>query len=142
MVPPFSITCTTRPSSLALLHESIDKRLAPLGEGQEWLADVHIIVDEMASNIEKYAYPSGEGSYVLNVKTLDAAVELVFEDEGVVFDPLAVHEMPLQGETDRPVGRLGLLLVRSLAERMEYNREAGRNVTKIVLALAGKEIIA
>ncbi|MEI6796127.1 MAG: ATP-binding protein [Methanomassiliicoccales archaeon] len=138
----FSLYCTTHPSSVVRLRDLIDEHLASIGEGQEWLADLYIVVDEMASNIEKYAYPGGGGGYNVRIDMFDDAVELFFEDEGVAFDPLAVRETPLRGETDRPVGRMGILLVSSLASHMEYRREKGRNVTRVVLALPGKEIKA
>lgn len=142
MVGPFSLVCSTNPSSVARLHAMIDERMASVGEEQEWLADLHIVVDEMASNIEKYAYPGGGGGYCVRVNRFDDAVELFFEDKGGEFDPLAVRETPLQGETDRPIGRMGILLVRSLASHMEYHRENGQNVTRIVLAIPAKEIKA
>lgn len=140
MLVPFSVTCTTIPSSVARLHELIDLHLAVGCEGQEWLVDLHIIVDEMASNIEKYAYPASTGAYRVHIELQESTVELVLEDDGKAFDPMMVNETPLQGESDRPVGRLGILLVRSLAAHMEYRREEGRNMTRVVLALPGKEI--
>jgi anti-sigma regulatory factor (Ser/Thr protein kinase) len=117
----------------------VDEHFAA-GKGAEWLADLHVIVDEMASNVEKYAYPDGEGKYEFLASLSEGRVRLCFVDAGDPFDPTLVKESPLDGESDHPPGGLGILLVRSLAERMEYQRENARNVTTITLALSGKGI--
>jgi anti-sigma regulatory factor (Ser/Thr protein kinase) len=136
---PLVAICSTRPSSVATLHQLVDKHF-PDGEGQEWRADLHVIVDEMASNVEKYAYPEGRGEYELHIVGVEGRVEITLTDQGEAFDPTLVKEDPLAGESDRPPGGMGILLVRALAESMEYRREGGRNITKIVLPLSGKEI--
>jgi serine/threonine-protein kinase RsbW len=111
----------------------------PEGKGEDWLADAHIIVDEMASNVEKYAYAEA-GEYEFTASVCEGRMNLSFSDAGRPFDPTLVKETPLDGESDRPLGGLGILLVRNLAERMEYHREKGRNMTSISLRLTGKGI--
>jgi anti-sigma regulatory factor (Ser/Thr protein kinase) len=131
--------CTVDPSSIHMLHDAIDRCLMPDGEGEEWLSDLHVILDEMASNIEKYAYPEGNGVYDVSIIVGDDHVELVFEDSGIEFDPLEVEEEPLNCESDRPVGRLGILLVKALSQSVGYERSGSVNRTRIVVPLLAKE---
>jgi anti-sigma regulatory factor (Ser/Thr protein kinase) len=58
-------------------------------------------------------------------------------DEAAPFDPLGIappNLTPALG--DRPIGGLGIHLVRSLADEITYGREAGRNVVTVCFVLA------
>jgi anti-sigma regulatory factor (Ser/Thr protein kinase) len=50
------------------------------------------------------------------------------EDDGVAFDPLAAPVPKLDGGvTTRPIGKLGIHIVRSLMNEVSYARVDGRN---------------
>ena len=57
---------------------------------------------------------------------------VVFSDEGIPFDPLAQQapdtSLPLM---DRPVGGLGIFLVKKTMDAVEYRHENGRNILTI-----------
>ena len=127
------LRCTTRPSSIPLVHDFIDHCLGALDPENAWLPDVHIIADELASNIEKFAYGSETGPYMIRLSVVMNFIMFDFEDRGMEFDPTQVILFPLNYDHDRPVGKLGILLARSLADRMEYFRRDERNVTTITI---------
>ena len=55
-------------------------------------------------------------------------VEIAFSDDGAPYDPLA-HEDPdtsLPAEA-RPIGGLGIMMVRKMADSVRYERVNGRN---------------
>ena len=59
-------------------------------------------------------------------------VELI--DEGVPFDPLAVEDPDMRaGVVDRPIGGLGIFLVRRVMDEVAYLRDGSRNVLKLVI---------
>jgi len=80
-------------------------------------------------NIARYAYQPESGDVELSY-AIDGPGSLAMEisDSGRVFNPL---EMPVPdlsaGLVDRPIGGLGLFLVRSLTNSLAYRRENGRN---------------
>ncbi len=129
----YELKCTTRPSSIAMVHDFIDRCLASLDPDGGWLADVHVIADEMASNIEKYAYETERGSYSVHIIANEGHLELDFKDTGKEFNPISVKELSITGDCDRPVGNLGILLVMNLADRISYARREGQNVTSVVI---------
>ena len=94
---------------------------------------IHVILDEIASNIVKH---SGATGFDLAVELLDspAGVRLVFTDDGKPYDPLA-HTDPdttLPAE-ERPIGGLGIMMVKKMASSISYRCVGGRNILTIDL---------
>ena len=57
-----------------------------------------------------------------------------FTDDGLAFNPIAQPLPDLEADIDeRPIGGLGVHLVRELAERVDYTRTRGRNILKVIL---------
>ena len=93
---------------------------------------MHVVLDEIASNIVKH---SGASAFTVEIECRSDAVVLSFSDDGSEFDPLA-HADPdvsLPAES-RPIGGLGILMVKKMASRLAYRREGGLNVLEVVLA--------
>lgn len=95
---------------------------------------IDIAVDEVFSNIAYYAYPTDAGTVTVQVEAAaePAAVILTFIDGGTPYDPLS-HEDPdmtLPAE-DRPIGGLGIYMVRKIMDRVSYTCESGKNILKI-----------
>jgi len=98
-------------------------------------ATLHIIMDEICSNIVKHA---GATSFEVCVEHTEkpAGVKLIFVDDGVAYDPLA-HVDPdttLPAE-ERPIGGLGILLVKKMSDSVAYDRVRNRNVFTVGLKL-------
>lgn len=91
------------------------------------LASAHVILDEICSNIVKH---SGASAFEVNVEMTENpdGVKLTFSDDGVAYDPLA-HVDPdttLSAE-ERPIGGLGILMVKKMSDAITYNRFHNRN---------------
>jgi anti-sigma regulatory factor (Ser/Thr protein kinase) len=91
---------------------------------------LNLALDEIVSNIIRYAYDDGAKHEILVGLALeDGVVRVEIQDAGRAFNPLDVPPVDLTAAAeDRPVGGLGLHLVRSLMDGLEYRREDGRNV--------------
>src|SRR5260370_18784029 len=60
-----------------------------------------------------------------------------FVDDGPPFDPLAHSEPDFEASSEqRPVGGLGIAIVRALAHRASYRREGHRNHLYLIRRLA------
>jgi serine phosphatase RsbU (regulator of sigma subunit)/anti-sigma regulatory factor (Ser/Thr protein kinase) len=93
--------------------------LAPL------LPRLHIILDEIASNIVRH---SGASGFVVDVTPGANGVQLAFIDDGTPYDPLASDEPDTSlGAAERPIGGLGILMVKKMASSLSYRRSRNRN---------------
>lgn len=91
--------------------------------------DLTLALEEILINIIRYAHPQG-GTHEIKVwfSLEEDNVITAVEDDGTPFNPLAASEPDTGGPLeDRPIGGLGLHLVRKLMDRLEYERIAGRN---------------
>ena len=112
----------------------IDEQLEALGCPMKAQMQIDVAIDELFSNIARYAYEPGTGDVTVRLDTQEQpkAVIITFIDSGTPFNPL-VAEMPdisLSAE-DRPIGGLGIHLVRKTMDDMHYERTDHRNVLSI-----------
>ena len=95
---------------------------------------VHLAVEEAVVNVINYAYPDGKGGFV-TVKAMSDGHELrlVVIDSGVPFDPTRREKTDVTlSVEDRPVGGLGIFLVRELMDSINYERVDGRNILMMI----------
>lgn len=98
------------------------------------MTQVDIALDELFSNICRYAYGKRIGHAVIRVcKVPDKnAVQITLEDEGVPFDPLKVAEPDTTlGIHERAIGGLGIFLVRKTMDDVAYEYVDGKNILTI-----------
>ena len=90
---------------------------------------IDLSVEEIFVNIANYAYPDKEGDAEIRLSEADGVVTLAFTDAGVPYDPLKKEDadVTLSAE-DRPIGGLGILLVKKNMDEVGYSYENGRNV--------------
>ena len=74
----------------------------------------------------------GDGTHKLNISMhlsqQDDLVSMEISDDGIPYDPLTAPPPDLESELDdRPIGGLGVFLVRELMDSVEYRHEYGRN---------------
>ena len=107
-----------------------------IGNGKQ-LPQLHIILDEICSNIVKH---SGATEFSVEIGQLENqdGVKIVFSDNGTPYDPLA-HTDPdtSLGAAERPIGGLGILMVKKMSSSISYSRTGDRNVLTVELASGG-----
>lgn len=96
--------------------------------------DLRLVGEEVLTNIIKYGFePGAPAAAEFSFSFTDEAVLLEFRDEGREFDPLAGPAADLDAPPEqRPVGGLGLTLVRALVQEARYVREGPVNVLRLV----------
>lgn len=92
---------------------------------------IGIAVDEVFSNIARYAYHPDTGNAAIRV-TVGSAVTIEFEDSGMAYDPLSAEEpdITLPAE-EREVGGLGIFMVKKIMDSVTYRREEDKNILTI-----------
>ena len=123
-------TYAARLESIDPLTAQVDETLEALECPMKAQLQIDVAIDELFSNIARYAYPSGEGEAMiqLEVQNQPRVIALTFIDHGIPFNPLAA-DMPdtsLSAE-DRPIGGLGIHLVRKTMDEMRYEHRDGAN---------------
>lgn len=93
-------------------------------------AALDVMLDEIVSNIVAH---SGASAFEMTVARTERGVELVFSDDGRPYDPLARGDPDTSLDAaSRPIGGLGILMVKRMASSLAYDRVDGRNVLTVV----------
>ena len=100
-----------------------------------------LVLEEVTTNVIKYSYEDRKDHEILVQAHLDKdCLVLSVTDDGREFDPRRAaspdFEKPLE---ERPIGGLGIHLLRNLAERMDYQRLEGKNTLTVFLSLRPKD---
>jgi len=98
-------------------------------------ARIAIVLEELLTNLLKYGYidrsEPGAAEVVLELEGDRLSIE--FADDGRPFDPLAEPPPDLDEPVrSRPVGKLGLEIVRALTHEVSYRRDHDRNIVRMV----------
>ena len=122
------------------LLDRLEARCRAEGLAEAIVIDLRVVAEEVLTNVAKYAFEPGVAPAVeLRVSFTEGAALLEFRDEGRAFDPLGEPppDLGLPPE-ERPLGGLGLALVRALVDEALYEREQGANVLRLVKRRAGQ----
>jgi serine/threonine-protein kinase RsbW len=98
-----------------------------------------ILLEELLTNLAKYGYSdrAEPGRAEIALALSGSRLEIEFIDDGCAFDPLAVPLPNLdEAREERPVGGLGLHLLRSLADGVSYERSNNKNVIRLSRSIA------
>ena len=112
------------------LGEFIKGVMGQLEVDSKLAGKIRLAVEEAVVNAMEYAYPSGqEGNVTIRVQANGQRIKFTISDEGVPFDPTAAAKADTSlSVEDRPIGGLGIMLVRELMDSINYEREEGRNI--------------
>lgn len=107
----------------------VEERLERLDCSIKSKTQLAIAIDEIMSNIARYAYAPGTGEATLRFEHGDGAVTLTFIDRGVPYDPLAKPDpdTTLSAE-EREIGGLGIYMVKKSMDDCGYEYRDGQNI--------------
>ena len=124
-----AITITNAASELARVSALADQFATVNQLSSDVVADLHVVLDEVLTNIIKYGYTDNRVHEIsIHLRVEDGVLVAEIEDDGRPFDPLILPEpdvkAPLQ---ERRVGGVGIHFVRKLMNEVSYRRLADRN---------------
>ena len=116
---------------LGTFVKSVTKRLG-LEEGQG--DKLRLAVEEAVVNVIDYAYPIGtEGEVTIEAKSDGEILKFIITDTGIAFDPTEAETLdPSLSIEERPIGGLGILLVREMMDTINYERVEGQNILTLI----------
>lgn len=121
---------------MARLLQEFDRFAAAHPRLAEVRGDVALALDELVSNVVRHGYdhedeaPEEHENHMIlvGVAVEPHHLEVQIIDDAKCFSPLEVDQPDFGSSLeDRPMGGLGIYLVRSLMDEVEYRRCAGRN---------------
>ena len=99
------------------------------GLPEEIAKQLLIAADEVFTNIVSYAYSGTAGPVEVTAEQDGTVFRLTFADEGKAFDPLQTADPDIKTPLgERQIGGLGIFVVKKLMDKVEYRREADRNI--------------
>jgi serine/threonine-protein kinase RsbW len=121
-------------AGLAGLAERVEGFGAAQGLSANVVNALNVVLDEAVSNAINHGYDAGvRGEIAVRLRRAGDGVLVEVEDDGRPFDPLQTPPpdltLPLE---QRPIGGLGVHLIRNLMDEVSYARVGGRNVLKMV----------
>ena len=104
---------------------------------QSLTLNLNLALEEAVTNVVLYAYPKeADGRVDIDAILRKGSLEFIITDSGVPFDPTAAPKaditLPVK---DRPIGGLGIYLVRQIMDEVHYKRENEQNQLSLIKRL-------
>lgn len=114
---------------LEKLQSCVMDTVRELGASPKTLFNIELALEEILSNVIKYAYPDGSGEVEIECFIDETGMlRILIRDWGAPFDPTHCEAPDVcQDVCERPVGGLGIYLTRQLAGDLVYERLSDGN---------------
>lgn len=129
------ISITNREDDIISVLHFIQENLRKSGFSHNFIVFIAITLDEILSNIIHHGYEDDKShSITVKIEIRNNTLFLIFEDDGIPFNPLLHHakvstDVPL---SHRKIGGLGIYLVRQIMDSADYKRIDGKNILTLV----------
>jgi anti-sigma regulatory factor (Ser/Thr protein kinase) len=125
-----SVTVANRRTEIERLGRLVDAFGEAHGLSGDVMFSVNLALDELITNVIRHGYDDKAEHRIAIRLTLDHEALLVeVEDDGRAFNPVEAPAADVGAPLDqRPIGGLGIHLVRALMDDLEYRRDGDRNI--------------
>ena len=121
--------------------ERINAALEEFGECEAWppklLFRVNLVLEELSLNVMTHGQEAGANELEVIVTSDAETITIEIVDDGPRFDPLQDAPLPDPEASleERPVGGLGIHLVRTMMDEVRYRYEDGKNRLTLVTGI-------
>lgn len=121
--------------NLSEISSKVLSAAADRGLNKKQLNDLELSLEEAIVNICNYASEGRDGKLEVIVDTdKDGRIVVQVIDNGIAFDPLSIPDPDLTVDiADRPIGGLGIFLIRNLMDDVKYRRENNKNILELII---------
>ena len=132
-----SITLPNDVEEVPQLAAFVDEVCEAVGFDMSLTMSLNLAIEEAVVNVMEYAYPEGtKGDVHIEAAANDECLEFVISDSGAPFDPTAKEDADITlSAEERPIGGLGIHLVRQIMDSINYERTDGQNVLTLLKKL-------
>lgn len=117
-------------SELDALCDHLSQFCQSCGVPKRQTFEINLALDELFTNIISHGFPDEDEHHVhVTCDNEEGVFKITIEDDGIPFNPTdAPHPNLKCAFKDREIGGLGIHLIRSYMDRIEYTRKDGKNV--------------
>ncbi len=130
---PQTLTITNNVEEITRMAEFIDAMSEQLQLSPALTMNLQLALEEAVSNVILYAYKEADKTIDITFAKAGNQLEVTITDCGVAFDPTAKEDpdhLNLSVE-ERPIGGLGIFLIKKLMDSVTYKRENEKNILTI-----------
>lgn len=130
MTPQSSLILPNDVDTIPQLNEYIDCICEENGIDMEIAMSLNLAIEEAVVNVMSYAYPDGaQGDVKIESAVAPNQITFVITDNGIPFDPTAKEDVDVTlSAEERPIGGLGIHLIRQIMTHISYERKDGKNI--------------
>jgi serine/threonine-protein kinase RsbW len=130
MTARLSIQLANQLSEIGRLADIVERFGADSGLPEETVFQINLALDEIVANVIRHAHgDNGHHEIVVRLEAHHDGVVAEVEDDGVAFNPLEAPppdvDVPVE---QRRIGGLGIHIVRTMMDSVQYRREGERNL--------------
>jgi serine/threonine-protein kinase RsbW len=125
-----SIVLTNDISEVGKLNAFVEEIGNEFSLSSDIIFNLNLVLEEAVVNVINYAYPKEEQEFIyLSAHMHEGSIILVLTDTGKEFDPTLAPEVDITLSADeRPIGGLGIFLIRQIMNEVRYERIEGKNI--------------
>ena len=129
------------PASIEKIEEAttfMNEVLDNAGCSEKVKMQMSVALDELMSNVARYAYAPGTGDITIGFDVLENPKRLVMTltDSGKPYNPLEKEDPDITLSAEqREIGGLGIFIVKKYMDDMTYEYKDGQNIVKITKIL-------
>jgi len=119
--------------NISVLMEQAEEFFTAHGISKQTVLQIDLSLDELLTNTISYGYEDfGKHEILVRLFFLDGTLTAEIQDDGIAFNPLEQPEPDLsQNIEERPIGGLGIHLVRKTMDVIDYRHKDGYNILTI-----------
>jgi PAS domain S-box-containing protein len=122
------ISVHSRDEEIPKVSQELERSMSRAGFSGKQILDMQLAVEEAFINIVRHGYKGAYGAILIAMDIEEGRLRVTIEDDAPPFDPTGFQEPDFSAELEeRPVGGLGIHLMRSLSDEMRYEYENGKN---------------
>ena len=138
MASRFEIRLNNEPQQIGRLQEQLAVFCKQFGLTDSTAFKLNLCLEELLVNSMSYGFaPESEHEILVYLDVQHDLLRVEIIDDGIPFDPFADAPQPdLQAKVEqRPIGGLGIHLVKSMMDSMEYRFHENRNHVYLTMRL-------
>jgi sigma-B regulation protein RsbU (phosphoserine phosphatase) len=122
------ITVHSRDEEISRVSRELEGIMSRAGFSGKQILDMQLAVEEAFINIIRHGYHGSYGAILIAMDFEEGSLKVKIEDDAPPFDPTRFQEPDFSSDLkQRPVGGLGIHLMRSLSNEMRYEYVNGKN---------------
>ena len=128
------LTIHNRASEIPLAHQALDQFANQNALRVQDLARLHVAIEEHLSNVISHGYDAGRtGTIRVRFALASSGLRVEVEDDARPFNPVEAPEVDISLPLEqKPLGGLGVHLIRKCVDSLSYLRAGTRNVLVMV----------